>query len=186
MSVALLWLPILVSAVAVFVVSSIIHMGPFWHRTDFPRYASEDRVLDTLRPLGIPVGEYMMPRPSSGAEMRSEAFKEKLKRGPAVMITVLPPWTGSMAAQLVQWFAYCLVVNLLAAYVAGAALPLGTATPMAICRFVGTVAFIGYTVALWQTMIWYRRSLSITLKSTLDGLIYSAVACGIFVWLWPR
>ena len=186
MSVAALWLPILVSAVLVFVVSSIIHMGPFWHRSDFPRYANEDRVLDALRPLGIPVGEYMMPRPSSSAEMRSESFKEKLKRGPAVMITVFPPWTGSMAANLAQWFVYCLVVNLLAAYVAGAALPLGTATPIAICRFVGTVAFIGYTIALWQMAIWYRRSLGMTLKSTLDGLIYSAVACGVFVWLWPQ
>jgi hypothetical protein len=185
MSVVALWLPILVSAVLVFVVSSIVHMGPFWHKTDYPRYASEDRVLDALRPLGIPVGEYMMPRPSSRAEMRSDSFKEKLTRGPAVLITVFPPWTGSMGAQLGQWFVYCLVVNLLAAYVAGAALPLGTATPTAICRFVGTVAFIGFTVALWQLRIWYRRSWDITLKSTLDGLIYSAVTCGVFIWLWP-
>jgi len=185
MSVAALWLPILVSAVLVFVVSSIIHMGPFWHRTDFPRYPAEERVLDALRPLGIPPGEYMMPRPASSAEMRSESFKEKLKRGPAVMITVFPPWTGSMAANLAQWFVYCLVVNLLAAYIAGAALPLGTATPIAICRFAGTVAFIGYTIALWQMAIWYRRSVGMTLKSTLDGLIYSAVVCGVFVWLWP-
>ena len=54
MSVAALWLPILVSTVAVFVLSSIIHTGPFWHKTDFPRYPQEDRVLDVLRPLGIP------------------------------------------------------------------------------------------------------------------------------------
>jgi hypothetical protein len=185
MSVTALWLPILVSTVAVFIASSIIHMGPFWHKTDFPRYPNEDRVLDALRPLGIPVGEYMMPRPASAAEMRSESFKEKLKRGPAVLITVFPPWTGSMTKSLSQWFVYVLVVNLLAGYVAGAALPLGTATGTAICRFVGTVAFIGYTVALWQMAIWYRRSVSITLKSTLDGLVYSAVACGIFMWLWP-
>jgi hypothetical protein len=47
------------------------------------------------------------------------------------------------------------------------------------------VAFIGFTVALWQMSIWYRRSSSMSLKSTLDGLIYSAVACGVFMWLWP-
>jgi hypothetical protein len=185
MSVVALWLPILVSAVAVFVVSSIIHMGPFWHRSDYPRYANEDRVLDALRPIGIPPGDYMMPRPSGGAEMRSPEFLEKLKRGPAVMMTVFPPWSGSMVANLSQWFGYCLVVSLLAGYVAGAALPMGTATAGPICRFISTTAFIGYAVALWQMSIWYRRSWSMTLKSTFDGLIYAFVTCGIFIWLWP-
>lgn len=185
MSVAALWLPILVSAVAVFVVSSIIHMTPLWHKTDYPRYASEDRVLDALRSLNIPPGDYMMPRPSSSAEMRSPEFKEKLKRGPAVTMTVFPPWSGSMVGNLSQWFGYCLLVTIFAAYVTGAALPAGTATPGAICRFGSTTAFIGYSVALWQMSIWYRRAWSMTLKATFDGLIYAFVTCGVFIWLWP-
>jgi hypothetical protein len=185
MSVAALWLPILVSAVAVFVVSSIIHMTPLWHKTDYPLYPAQDRVLDALRPLGIPPGDYMLPRATSTAEMRSPEFLEKMKRGPAIIMTVLPPWSGSMATNLVQWFVYALVVSLLAGYVAGAALPAGTATAGAICRFAGTTAFIGYAVALWQMSIWYRRAWSMTLKSTLDGLIYAAVTCGVFIWLWP-
>ncbi|HET9385045.1 MAG TPA: hypothetical protein VFO67_07840 [Gemmatimonadales bacterium] len=185
MSVAALWLPILVSAVAVFVVSSIIHMGPFWHKSDYPRLATEDRVLDALRPIGIPPGDYLMPRPASTAEMRSPEFLEKMKRGPAVLMTVFPPWSGSMAGNLSQWFVYCLVVNLLAGYVSGAALPMGTATASAIFRFAGTVAFIGYALALWQMSIWYRRALGMTLKATFDGLIYAAVTSGVFVWLWP-
>lgn len=185
MSVAALWLPILVSAVAVFVVSSIIHMGPFWHRSDYPRLATEDRVLDALRPIGVPPGDYLMPRPASTAEMKSPAFLEKMKRGPAVLMTVFPPWSGSMAGNLTQWFVYCLVVSLLSGYIAGAALPAGTATAGAICRFTSTIAFIGYTLALWQMRIWYRRSWDITLKSTLDGFIYAAVTGGAFIWLWP-
>jgi hypothetical protein len=185
MSVAALWLPILVSAVAVFVVSSIIHMTPLWHKTDYPLYPGQDRVLDALRPLGIPPGDYMLPRATSTAEMRSPEFLEKMKRGPAIIMTVLPPWSGSMTMNLGQWFVYTLVVSLLAGYVAGAALPMGTATPGAICRFVGTTAFIGYAVALWQMSIWYRRAWSLTLKSTFDGLIYAFVTCGVFIWLWP-
>lgn len=179
-----LWLPILVSAVAVFVASSIIHMTPLWHKTDYPRYASEERVLDALRPLGLPPGDYFMPRPSSTAEMRSPAFQEKMKRGPAVLMTVMPPWSGSMAGQLGQWFVYCLVVNLLAAYVAWAAAGPG-ATFMQICRFAGTAAFMAYTLGLWQMSIWYRRAWSITLKSTLDGVIFAAVTCAVLGWLWP-
>lgn len=180
-----LWLPILVSAVAVFVVSSIVHMTPLWHKTDYPRYASEDRVLDALRALSLPPGDYLMPRPTSSAEMRSPEFKEKLKRGPAVLLTVMPPWSGSMVGNLSQWFVYSLVVNLLAAYVAGAALPLG-APAVQICRFAGTTAFMGYTLALWQMSIWYRRAWSMTLKSTFDGVIYAAVTCAVLAWLWPK
>ena len=179
-----LWLPILVSAVAVFVVSSIIHMTPLWHKTDYPRLANEDRVLDALRPIGIPPGDYMMPRPASSAEMRSPEFREKMKRGPAVIMTVMPPWSGSMVGNLSQWFVYCLVVNLLAAYVAGAAVPPG-ASFVQICRFAGTTAFMGYTLALWQMSIWYRRAWSMTLKSSFDGLIYAAVTCAVLGWLWP-
>ncbi len=184
-TVTALWLPILVSAVAVFVVSSIIHMTPLWHKTDYPRYAGEDRVLDALRPIGIPPGDYMMPRPANPKEMRSPEFLEKVKRGPGVILTVLPPWSGSMASNLSQWFVYCLAVSLFAGYLAGAALPPGTATFGAICRFVGTTAFLGYTVALWQMSIWYRRAWSMTLKSTFDGAIYAAVTCAVFGWLWP-
>ncbi|MFN2570165.1 MAG: hypothetical protein ABR537_00940 [Gemmatimonadales bacterium] len=180
-----LWLPILLSAVAVFVASSIIHMGPLWHKTDYPRYPNEDRVLDALRPIGIPPGDYLMPRPASSAEMRSPAFMEKMKRGPAVLLTVMPPWSGSMVANLSQWFGYCLVVSVFAGYIAAAALPPG-ATSAAICRFAGTTAFLGYTAALWQMSIWYRRAWSMTLKSTFDGVIFAAVTCGIFMWLWPR
>ncbi len=171
-----LWLPILVSAVAVFVVSSIIHMTPLWHKTDYPRFANEDRVLDALRPIGLPPGDYMMPRPASSAEMRSAEFKEKMKRGPAVMMTVFPPWTGSMASK----------VSVFAAYIAGSAVPPGAPTFVAICRYVGVTAFAGYTLALWQMSIWYRRAWSMTLKSTFDGVIYALVTCAVFTWMWPH
>src|SRR6059036_3221722 len=166
-----LWLPILVSAVAVFVVSSIIHMTPLWHKTDYPRFANEDRVLDALRPMGIPPGDYLMPRPANPAEMRSPEFQEKMKRGPAVLLTVMPPWSGSLAGNLSQWFAYCVVVSIFAAFIAGSAIPAGAAPFGAICRFVGTTAFLGYTM---------------TLKSTFDGLIFALVTCAVFTWMWPH
>lgn len=180
-----LWLPILVSTVLVFVVSSIIHMTPLWHKNDYPRYPNEDRVLDALRSLGIPPGDYLMPRPANPAEMRSEAFKEKMKRGPAVLLTVMPPWSGSMAGNLAQWFAYLLVVGVFAAYIASRALAPG-AVYLQVFRFVGATAFIGYALALWQMSIWYRRAWIMTIKATIDGLIFGLLTAGVFGWLWPR
>lgn len=180
-----LWLPILLSSVIVFVVSSVIHMAPLWHKNDYPKVPNEDRLMDSLRPLAIPPGDYMIPRPSSGQEMRSPEFAEKMNKGPVLVLTVIPNGPIQMADKLVLWFLYSAVVGLFAAYVAGRALPVGTPY-LRVFRFVGTTAFIGYSVALWQMSIWYHRAWSTTIKATVDGLIYALLTAGTFGWLWPR
>ncbi len=180
-----LWLPILLSSVIVFVVSSIIHMASPWHKSDYPRLQNEDKVMDALRPLNIPPGEYMMPRPSGMAEMRSPEFAEKRQKGPVAMLTVWPNGPARMGSNLVGWFIYAIVVGIFAAYVASRALTAG-AEYLQVFRFAGVTAFIGYSLALWQMSIWYRRSVATTIKSTIDGLIYALLTAGVFGWLWPR
>src|SRR5256886_4388527 len=76
---------ILLSAVGVFLVSSALHMFTGWRKSDYLKVPNEDRVMDTLRPLAIPPGDYMMPRPESTEQMRSPAFVEKFKKGPVMM-----------------------------------------------------------------------------------------------------
>jgi hypothetical protein len=180
-----LWLPILLSSVIVFVVSSIIHTVLPWHKKDYIKMPNEDKVMDALRPLAIPPGDYMVPRPASSQDMRSPEFIEKVKKGPVMVVTVMPNGPVNMAQNLVLWFLYIAVVSLLAAYVAGRALPTGTAY-LHVFRFAGTTAFIGYSVALWQMSIWYRRAWSTTIKANVDGLIYALLTAGTFGWLWPR
>jgi len=180
-----LWLPILLSAVIVFVVSSLIHMASPWHKSDYPKIPNEDRVRDALRPLAIPPGDYMVPRPSSREEMTSPAFMEKVKQGPNLIVTVLPTGPWSMGRNLTMWFLYAVVVGAFAGYVAARALPPGAQYMQVFC-FVAVTAFIGYAVALWQMSIWYRRAWSTTIKATVDGLIYALLTAGTFGWLWPR
>src|SRR5436309_4756455 len=98
-----LWLPILLSAAIVFVVSSVIHMALPWHKSDYPKMANEDRVMDALRPLAIPPGDYLIPRPSSRQEKGSPEFKEKMKKGPVMMLTVWPNGPAKMGTNLVLW-----------------------------------------------------------------------------------
>lgn len=179
-----LWLPILLSTVFVFIASSIIHMAPLWHRSDYPGVPNEEAARASLRALGLPPGEYMVPRASSMDEMKTPEFQAKMTEGPQVILTVLPNVTWQMGRTLGLWFVYCLVVSLFAAYVAGRALPPG-AEYLDVFRFAGTAAFLGYTLALWQMWIWYSRSGSMTAKSTLDGLIYALITAGVFGWLWP-
>ena len=181
-----LWLPILLSSVIVFVASTAIHMAlPWWHKSDHYKVPNEDKLRDVLRPLAVPPGDYMVPRPSSMQEMRSPEFLEKMKKGPVMMLTVIPNGPPSMGKPLVLWFLYCAVVGLFAAYVAGRALPVGVPY-LRVFQLVGATAFLAYAAALWQTSIWYRRAWSTTIKATIDGLVYALLTAGTFGWLWPR
>lgn len=181
---ASLWLPILISAVIVFVLSSIIHMVLPYHWNDFKRLPSEEKVLDALRALDIPPGEYMAPRPANRKDMSTPEFKAKLQQGPVLHATFWK-YSGGMATQLLQWFVYLLVVSLFSAYLTSRAVPAG-APYLEVHRFAGATAFMGYALALWQSSIWYKRPWSTTWKITFDGLLYGLMTGGTFGWLWPR
>jgi hypothetical protein len=180
-----LWLPILLSAVGVFVLSSLIHMLTHWHESDYPLVPNQDKVMDTMRSLNIPPGDYFIPRPASRAEMRSPQFDEKMKKGPVVVMTVLPTGQVSFGKRLVLWFVYSVIVGIFAAYVAEAALPPG-ATFKQVLRFAGVTAFIGYGLALWQMSIWYGRAWLTTIKATVDSLVYAVLTAAILTWMWPH
>lgn len=181
---AALLLPILVSSVLVFIISSIIHMAPLWHKNEFPRLSAEDQARAALGPLAIPPGEYMMPRAYGKAEMESPEFKRKVAEGPNIILTVLPNRPFAMGRTLALWFVYVVLVSVFAAYVAGRALP-PAAQYLDAFRFAGTTAFVGYAAALWQDSIWFGRSWGATARTTLDGLIYALATGGVFGWLWP-
>ena len=180
-----LWLPILLSAVLVFVASSIIHMATPWHKNDCLQVPNEDKVMDALRPFAIPPGDYMMPRPASMQDMKSPEFLAKMAKGPVMMFTMMPTGPVTMGKNLVQWFVFCVVVGIFAAYVAGHTLAVGAPYPQ-VFRVVGATAFIGYVLAAWPMSIWYKRAWSTTIKSSVDGLIYGLLTAGTFGWLWPH
>lgn len=179
-----LWLPILLSSVIVFLVSSVIHMAPLWHKNDYPRVPNEDQLMNALRPLAIPPGDYLVPRASGAAEMKSPEFAEKMRVGPNMILTVIPNGPWSMGRNLGLWFAYVVVVGIFTAYVAGRAVPPGSPY-LAVFRFAGVAAFMAYSVGLWQMSIWFRRSWSLTIWATIDGLIFALLTAGVFGWLWP-
>lgn len=180
-----LWLPIVLAAVIVFVASSIIHMTPLWHRSDFPKMPREEEALNALRPLAIPPGDYFLPRAASMREMRTPEFKEKMAKGPVAVLTVMPNGPIAMGRNLAQWFLFLVVVSIFVALVTGHTLPINTPYPR-VFEIAGTVAFVGYGLALCELSIWYRRAWSLTLKSLLDAVIYAALTAGTFGWLWPR
>jgi hypothetical protein len=180
-----LWLPILVAAVLVFVASSIIHMFLPYHRTDWKKVPNEDGVMDALREFDLPAGDYVVPHAGSTEVMKSEAFQEKARKGPVLFMTVLPPGDPfAMGSQLTQWFGYCILVGVFAAYIAGRAVAPG-GEYLTVFRFAGCTAFLGFGLAHLQRSIWYSQAWSTTFKNLFDALVYGLLTAGTFAWLWP-
>lgn len=185
MAFASLWLPIVVSAVAVFFGSSIINAALPWHKNDFEKVPDEDAFMNAVRPMGIARGEYLVPKACDRKEMQSPEFAAKMKQGPVMIMTVMPGGPPSIGQSLWQWALYCIFVSSMAACLACMILPRG-ADGYDVFHYTAFVAFLSYVVALWQSSIWYWRPWKTTLKSTLDGVIYALITGGIFMLLWPK
>jgi len=179
-----LWLPILLSSIAVFLVSSVLHIVFKYHNNDFRQVPDEAKVMENLQGFNIPPGDYVIPYASNNKERNSQEFKDKIAKGPVAFFTVLESKEMAMGTSLVQWFIYSIIVGIFAAYLSSRTLAPGEHY-LTIFRVVGCTAFMGYSLALLQNSIWYRRNWSATLKSMFDGLIYALFTAGVFGWLWP-
>ncbi len=56
-----LWLPIVLSAVFVFIASSIIHMVLKLHNSDYHQLPGEDKIAAAMREAGVTPGYYSTP-----------------------------------------------------------------------------------------------------------------------------
>jgi len=179
-----LWLPILLSALFVFVLSGILHMALPWHKKDLKPLPDEEGYRAALKPFPIPPGDYMVPN-YQGGNFHSPEYKKKVEEGPVQIMTVLPNASPSMGCTFVQWFVFLVVISFFTAYVTFHAVP-AQAHYLAVFRIAGAVAFLAYAGAQWPQSIWLGKSWTVTVKSTIDGLLYGLVTAGTFAWLWPR
>lgn len=179
-----LWLPILLSAVAVFIVSSIVHMVLPHHRTDFAKLPAEDQVMSAIGQGATARGTYMFPYAGSMAAMKDPAWIEKRARGPSGIVTIMPGGMN-LGKSLVAWFVYSIVISLFVAYIAGRAVTVG-APSSEVLRFTSATAFFCYGVGMAHESVWFSRRWSVTFKYFFDALLYAFATGAVFVWLWPR
>lgn len=180
-----LWLPIVVAAVLVFLVSSVLHMVLTYHRRDYKQLPREAETLVGLRRAGLSPGLYFFPYVPSAKEMRTPEMQEKYRQGPVGMLIMRPSVPPAMGKHLALWFGFCLLVGVFVAYLAGRTVATG-ATYLAVFRVAGTAAFLAYGVGQIVDSIWKGQPWGNTLRAVGDGLIYSLVTAGAFGWLWPR
>jgi len=179
-----LWLPIVLSAVIVFIASSIFHMVLPFHRSDYKKLPDEEKVTAAIRGAGVTPGLYMFPH-TDHKEMKQPAAQEKFKRGPVGTMTIRPSGPISMGPFLGQWFGYCLLVGFFTAYIAAHTLASGVHY-LEVFRVVGAVSFMAYGLANVANGIWKGEPWSMVAKEVIDGLIYGLLTAGVFGWLWPK
>jgi hypothetical protein len=180
---ASLWLPILLSAVFVFVVSSLVHMVLQIHKGDYRKLPNEDAALDAVRAWGTPPGQYMFPCAGSMKEWKTPEMQAKFERGPVGTLIVRDAkGCTNMGKALGQWFLFCLVVSVFVAYVTG--LARGPGAP-GVFRIATVVALLGYAFSSVTDSIWKGVTWSTTVKFLFDGLLYALATGATFAWLWP-
>lgn len=184
-SLAQLWIPILLSAVAVFAASSLIHMVVKWHASDYRSLSNEDEVRAAIRKGSPTPGQYVMPHCSDMKDMGKPEVQEKYKEGPVGFLVLIPNGAPAMGPALGKWFVYTALVAFMAAYLASRTLAPGTHY-LQVFRVVGAVSFLAYGFGSIQMGIWMGKPWSSVIKDLVDALIYGLVSAGVFGWLWPR
>ena len=183
-SLAALWLPIVLSAVIVFVASSIMHVVLTYHQSDCKQIPEEEKVLAQLRGVGLKPGYYHFPF-ANHKEMKAPATMERFKQGPVGIMTVIPSGPPAMPKYLVSWFVYCLLIGFFVAYLTGHTVASGS-NFLVVFRVAGTAGFMSYGLGQMASSIWKGQPWSMTIKEVVDGLIYALLTAGTFGWLWPK
>lgn len=184
-SLAALWLPILLSAVLVFVVSSIIHMATPLHKGDYSKLPREDEAMEALRNLSISPGNYAIPRPGSMADMKTEETRTKYEAGPVGFLHVLPSGPPAMGKSLLQWFLYSLVVAFFVAYITSRTVPVSEEY-LQIFRVSGACAFMAFGLGQIHEGIWFGRNWPAVFRHVFGGFVYALTVAGCFAGFWPE
>jgi hypothetical protein len=179
-----LWLPILLSAILVWLGSSVVWMVLPHHRSDYRRLPDEEAARSALRPQAVPPGQYSVPHAPDLKAMQDPDMVRKMEEGPAVLMTFLPTGPPAMGKQLGTWFVFLLVVGVLVAYLTGRTLGPGT-DYLAVFRVSATAAWFIYGVGVFSESIWFGRPWPAAIKHSIDGGFYGLLTGGAFGWLWP-
>jgi UDP-N-acetylmuramyl tripeptide synthase len=179
-----LWLPILATAIGVFVASSLVHMVFKWHNSDYRKLSNEDAVRDAIRAGTPKPGQYVLPHCKDHGNLKDEAMLAKFRDGPVGHLTILRNGQPAMGPMLGKWFVLNLAVAAIAACLALQVLGLN-ADHHAAGHLVGMVSFLTYFGGSVQAGIWMGKPWGTVAKDLLDSLIYGTISALAFMFLWP-
>jgi hypothetical protein len=177
-----LWMPIVISAVIVFIASAVIWMASPLHRHDFKDPGDkEETILGMLRSGNFAPGVYYVPWCKGGKD-KSPQTMEKMKQGPWAMLTVMP-CMPNFGKSLGLWFVHLLIVSTFVAYLASHSLS-AAATYLEVFRVTGTAALLAYAGYALPMCIWHAVPWAQLPGKVIDGVIYALLTAGVFGWQW--
>ena len=179
-----LWLPILLSAIAVWVVSAIMWTVMPHHKSDWGKLPDEDAARRALTPQGLVPGQYSIPYSASAQDLKDPETVRKFEEGPVGFLTVVPSGVPTMGGKIMLSFVFYLVITMVVAYLVSRTLD-PAADYLAVFRVTGTVAWLAYGTATVPDAIWFGRPWSGIVKGLADALVFALLTAGFFGWLWP-
>jgi hypothetical protein len=183
-SLASLWLPVVLGAVAVFFASSLVHMVLRWHNADYRKLPNEDEVRATVRKGAPAPGQYVVPHCLDMKQMQTPEMQQKFVDGPNALVRIHPSGAPTMGPMLGKWFALNLVVSFMIAYIAAHTLAAGT-PPLQVLRVTASIGFLAYAVGSVSDGIWFYKPWPAVAKDLADALIYGFAGGAAFAFLWP-
>ena len=178
-----LWLPILVSSVVVFFASFIAWMVLPHHKPDVKKLPEETSFLEVFKSMHLAPGQYMWPNCADKAEMKSEEFKQRFNTGPWGSM-IVPSGKPNFMRNLVLTLLFYVVVSTFTAYIASESRVAG-AEYMTVFQIAGASAVGFYILGGIPHSIFFGRPLRTFITDTIDGVVYGLLTAGIFAWLWP-
>lgn len=191
-----LWLPILVSAAAVWIASSLAWMVVGHHKKDWKGIPQEKDFIETIKRMGIPPGNYGFPefrRCEGLSKEEKKSLWEEMQKNPMGLLRVWGPI--NMGRNMLLSLLVYLVASILIAYIGWNSfhdVPLfpGSAGPRPefskVMQVLGTAGVLAYCIASLPNDIWFQRSRREVFMGLIDGVVFGLLTGAVFAWLWPR
>ena len=174
-----LWLPIILCTVVLFFASFAAWVILPHHFSDKKKLADEDAVMNLVRELKIPPGNYMFPYAESKQDQASKEFQEKYAAGPTGLLDVYQP--VNMPMNMLWTVVFFLITSIFIGYIPFVACPPGTEF-MKVFRIAGTIGVLTHASSGVLNGIWFRKRL---VTDIIDGVVFGLLLGLIFAFLWP-
>lgn len=177
-----LWLPILVATVVLWILSFVAWVVSSHHFGDFNKLDAEVEVMDVVKQKNIPPGNYMFPYSGTNQEQNSKEYQERYMAGPRGTLNIYD--VPNMGVNMALTIVYFLVTALTIAYITNVACPSGDegTTFLKVFRIAGTIGVLTYASSPVLHRIWFKAKIW---TDMLDGAIYGVALGLVFAFLWP-
>ncbi|MEJ2237250.1 MAG: hypothetical protein P8X82_03055 [Gemmatimonadales bacterium] len=171
-TIASLWLAILLSAIVVMIASFLVWAVLPYHKSDYKALPDEKAVREAFSALSLPPGQYNLPHMSSREEILRPEVRLRFEAEPTGFITIVPRGLPSMGKGVLYSWLYYLSVTVVIAFLVSGTVP-ADASYVTVFRVTGTIAWLAFAAGGVPSAIWFGRPWKDVGKQVLDAFMSS-------------